>query len=1579
MFKFLGEAFVGSSNAESDHAIAGATASPWRSARQSQLTDTSVMLQGSINKQISRFETTAVYTHPDAKVDVVLVHGLNGEPQKTWTAKNGVFWPTDLLPESLRDARANVLVYGYNADVYSKKHGGNPSDNFIYMHAQTLVTSLTHYRKDELSSRNPIIWVCHSLGGILVKRALLYSNDLKTSQHEDYRGIYVSTYGLIFLGTPHSGSDMGAWAVMLQAMSDAVIPKAFWHSEPVLLKTLKKDNETLQNINNHFLDIYQRFKILMAHENHKTDLKGTKMLVVDSQSASPQLPGVAYYAIEATHSGMCKFESKNAPGYRTVATSIRDWVGEAPDVVRTRWRVEEDEKLARAKHEIEERMKPWIKSQQEEADKGQIQDPNSQINSPTDTKNPSKIGGANKPLLTEPPTPDAGPEPPSQDSTDYPSSREPLFVKPNVFKPNTHFKGRDKELKELHKKLMDRGRRSRGTSSVLIQSMPGGGKTHLARQYVFEHKYDYPGGIFWIRSKSLQELEYGYLDIAKTVQLKDVQNIAENGDYNTERVVKAVQGWLSRNEGWLLVLDGIHFDLPGLENFIPFSKNTSIIYTSTERTPGEDYQFDNPQVIALDSLTLREARELLLEEMGKKQPWNQDDLSRAQELVQLMDRLPLMIHVAALQLKATREPLSKYIRSYKSRPKAGNLPAYRAVREQLHARGNVAALNLMSLLAFFSQHVPVEMLATGLKVLTRETPVKTWDPETRKGSLNGTFKVLIAFALIERNENDEASSASDRSSRSVDMAQDSLDILRIHGIVQAFFVDVLADERLAEFWLGRAIRVFCHAFDESDRRIQEDPGTGVPEDYLRFSIHGKRLSTYLDRFERKFPLLSESRDLLEARLDSIQMRIDQLNKRKRTFDQGTEDFMIVSVFERTNSLSEVDSSTPPSNSSLIDLPIIYDESNPPLESPTPYSPTDYNPYHWHISYPYAIPVPDGGETSRTVTPQPPPTEIFESISIPEDYESHVSHSSHRTVKRHSERRYRDHAGAWRASPQILSDPRVSLSRETIKGVISPPNLPNQRGGRSNSSGSIRLTASSDAELTLNKITKAAPPPARGGAFAGEKSRTSSGSSGSMVRPKLIPGRPSYTTPQTETAVDEDHPVPTFSNIIGTHPAPSSSYTAATILRLKENDKPVSTEGLSPVRVSSPLTGDPLTTTGAPLTLNIPSTASPAPVDEQSSPASKTSRSGSRPPSGPPSRTARSSPSQYTGPFRPPPIPYEVNTSSSLHSGPPGVRHVSSYGRLDQSIIQEEEDYEPLTHSLPSVRPYPSSQPPSPPYPHAVSMRPDQPAVSVHPPPWASASDGRLEYHPQGYWSQPMSRDPSHQSSHSHGSARSQPRNRSPLTRGASGASAASGSSAPGSPAIQPMQRPRSRRPSVVETEPSPLLGQAGFDVEPTSYQIYHDTSRGRRRAESSAASMYPGQVVGVAGDPKRPNIFRRFSKRRRSGDQAHQRRAESAGGRLGRGGAALPGGNSSRGSPDLRGAGGAFPSPPMGSAHLGGENMGRSGSGSGGFKLADGTVVEFGSSPPAGPSGLAAGSTAGPVRDGGEEQSEEANVGLGIM
>ena len=309
---------------------------------------------------ISRYEITPVYTSPSAQVDIILVHGLNGSPDKTWTSKNGTFWPADLLPKSLASTPANILVYGYNADVYSRRNDRSASDNFIHQHAQTLVTSLTLYRRSEGTFKNPIIWICHSLGGILVKRALLYSNDVHGSFHDPYRSIYVSTYGLIFLGTPHTGADAAGWGLMLQAMSDVIIPRKFFESEGVLLRTLKKDNETLANINNHFLDIYQRFRIHMVHENCKTDIKGSKVIVVDAVSASPQLPGVTYYGIEATHTNMCKFDSVHAPGYRLISTEIREWARDAPAVVNMRWQMEEEEMANRMRHEIQERMSPYV-------------------------------------------------------------------------------------------------------------------------------------------------------------------------------------------------------------------------------------------------------------------------------------------------------------------------------------------------------------------------------------------------------------------------------------------------------------------------------------------------------------------------------------------------------------------------------------------------------------------------------------------------------------------------------------------------------------------------------------------------------------------------------------------------------------------------------------------------------------------------------------------------------------------------------------------------------------------------------------------------------------------------------------------------------------------------------------------------------------------------------------------------------------------------------------------------------------------------------------------------------------------
>ena len=181
---------------------------------------------------------------------------------------------------------------------------------------------LTHPKRKDAIDR-PIIWVCHSLGGLVVKRALIYSRTIESPHTEHLRSIYISTYGILFLGTPHGGSDLAKWGTLLQSICSAVLPKKFFDTSPQLVEALKTQNETLQNINRIFNESVGRFHVYFFHESKPMDMKGTRQFIVDEESAAPDLPGVERMGIERDHSHMCKFEDDNAPGYDVVAEAIK--------------------------------------------------------------------------------------------------------------------------------------------------------------------------------------------------------------------------------------------------------------------------------------------------------------------------------------------------------------------------------------------------------------------------------------------------------------------------------------------------------------------------------------------------------------------------------------------------------------------------------------------------------------------------------------------------------------------------------------------------------------------------------------------------------------------------------------------------------------------------------------------------------------------------------------------------------------------------------------------------------------------------------------------------------------------------------------------------------------------------------------------------------------------------------------------------------------------------------------------------------------------------------------------------------
>lgn len=119
------------------------------------------------------------------------MHGLNplskeNHAYDTWTA-NGKLWLRDSLPEELPQAR--ILIFGYNANAVFDNSTAGVTDI-----AGTLLNWLG-LRRDDCQTR-PIIFIAHSLGGIIVKKALV-----DAQANVAFQTLDEATLGIVFFGT----------------------------------------------------------------------------------------------------------------------------------------------------------------------------------------------------------------------------------------------------------------------------------------------------------------------------------------------------------------------------------------------------------------------------------------------------------------------------------------------------------------------------------------------------------------------------------------------------------------------------------------------------------------------------------------------------------------------------------------------------------------------------------------------------------------------------------------------------------------------------------------------------------------------------------------------------------------------------------------------------------------------------------------------------------------------------------------------------------------------------------------------------------------------------------------------------------------------------------------------------------------------------------------------------------------------------------------------------------------------------------------------------------------------------------
>ncbi|KAG8158557.1 hypothetical protein KVR01_011679 [Diaporthe batatas] len=152
----------------------------------------------------------------------------------------------------------------------------------------------------------PIIFVVRSMGGLVVKKAfILGQNDAQ------FKDIIQSISGIIFLGTPHRGSNLA------QVLNRVLQASVFNHSAKEYITELQRNSSTLQDINDQFRNFAADLSIVSFFETRPTAVGPRKMMIVERDSATLGYVGEITKALDADHHDLSKYFSREDPKYRS--------------------------------------------------------------------------------------------------------------------------------------------------------------------------------------------------------------------------------------------------------------------------------------------------------------------------------------------------------------------------------------------------------------------------------------------------------------------------------------------------------------------------------------------------------------------------------------------------------------------------------------------------------------------------------------------------------------------------------------------------------------------------------------------------------------------------------------------------------------------------------------------------------------------------------------------------------------------------------------------------------------------------------------------------------------------------------------------------------------------------------------------------------------------------------------------------------------------------------------------------------------------------------------------------------------
>ncbi|KAI1500271.1 hypothetical protein F5X99DRAFT_429918 [Biscogniauxia marginata] len=750
--------------------------------------------------------------------DIVFVHGLNGHQEDTWRHLDmSVSWLEAFLSNSV--PRARIMAYGYDSRVTDWNGFLNKVAIYgIEQQSQTLLETLASHRADQDAKQRPIFFICHSLGGIVCKDALIRS---QWTVENHIALICQSTRGIVFLGTPHSGAAIAKFAKHLASAVGLVK-----QTNSTNLRELQKGSDELKKLQERFdqhLRSRGRYHLPPVEVKCFYETKPITGIgvVVDYESAV--LAGNIPAGIEKDHREMTRFDSPEDNGYKLVEFTIQRWLNQPRREV-TKTMADNAAPLYGLSSSGSNAL--------DTASRIQDMPPPAPSNSPRSSSSDSSTGSG---FVKIPPR--------GNFILNERLVKLPFHHIPTILsnRQSRYFQARESELKQLEAALFPKHLGPNGPNTLnhricTITGLGGVGKTELSCKFFANFKDDFDA-IFFVVADSETRLRDEYSQIATNLGLVDScdqKDSEKSSEVFRLWLADPIRGIPDANTPrtaikWLLIYDNAE-TADTLNKFWPPGNSGKILITSRNPLIAPRGLFGS-ESIRLEGLPIKDAVQLL-RAYSNDHSHDVQSIRDATQIAEWVEGFPMAIEQLGSLIFDEHLTISKFRQVWPTKHKL-----LRRLQDDPGIKDNL--VTIWSLENLYENHRSSFELLGILSLLDPELiPHELLMPSSQFSEYNGHFVDEASYIASRKQLADKSL---------IDVSRETGD-LRIHRLVQDLTRNLIVQTEKADTLIKMAISCVASMWPFLNR----DYVTGT--------------ATNVDRWERcrrVFPHILHLRDVHE--------------------------------------------------------------------------------------------------------------------------------------------------------------------------------------------------------------------------------------------------------------------------------------------------------------------------------------------------------------------------------------------------------------------------------------------------------------------------------------------------------------------------------------------------------------------------------------------------------------------------------------------------------------------------------------------------------------------------------------------